>query len=83
MRSDLISRVEKANRYAGERERIHFRNLSVDFQGSHDTHITSLIDGQWVCTCHFFSKWSTCAHVMAMQKVLGNMLPEEARTAFV
>ena len=82
MRSDLINRIEKANRYAGEKERIHFRSLSVDFKGSHKTHLTSLIDGEWTCTCQFFSKWGTCSHSIAMQKILGEMLPEEARSPF-
>ncbi|MBM3131613.1 MAG: hypothetical protein FJZ95_01085 [Chloroflexi bacterium] len=83
MRSDIISRVEKANRYAGERDRINFRNFSVSFRGTHDTHLTSFQDGKWVCTCNSFAKWETCAHVMAMQKVLGDMLPEDARSVFV
>ena len=82
MRSDLISRIEKANVYAGERDRINIRNLSVDFQGTHNTHLTSLMDGKWNCTCQFFAKWETCSHTMAMQKILGDMLPEEARSAF-
>jgi len=83
MRSDLISRIEKANRYAAERERIHIRSLSVDFRGTHDTHLTSYGEGEWSCTCGSFAKWGTCAHVMAMQKILGEMLPEDARAAFV
>ena len=82
MRSDLISRIEKANRYAGERDRISIRNLSVDFKGSNGTHLTGLTDGKWNCTCQFFSKWETCSHTMALQKILGEMLPEEARSPF-
>ncbi len=82
MRSDLISRIEKANRYAGERNRIRFRSLTVDFEGTNQTHLTSLIDGEWTCTCQFFAKWGTCSHTMALQKILGEMLPEEARSAF-
>jgi hypothetical protein len=82
MRSDLISRIEKANRYAGERDRVSFRQFSVDFKGTHGTHITSYIDGKWNCTCQFFAKWETCSHSMAMQKILGDTLPEEARSAF-
>lgn len=82
MRSDFISRIEKANRYAEERDRIHFRNFSVDFRGTHDTHVTTFTDGKWVCTCNSFSKWETCAHVIAMQKILGEMLPEDARAVF-
>lgn len=80
--SDLISKIEKANRYAGERDRINIRSLSVDFKGTHDIHITSLSDAKWNCTCKFFAKWETCSHTMALQKILGDMLPEEARSAF-
>lgn len=82
MRSDLISRIEKANRYAGEKDRINIRSLTVDFRGTHNTHLTSYIDGKWNCTCQFFAKWETCSHSMAMQKILGEMLPEEARSVF-
>jgi len=82
MRSDLISRIEKANQYAGEKHRISIRSLTVDFQGTHNTHLTSLIDEKWTCTCQFFAKWETCSHTMAMQKIFGEMLPEEARSAF-
>ncbi|MDD5093538.1 MAG: hypothetical protein PHV74_04050 [Dehalococcoidia bacterium] len=82
MHSDLISKIEKANRYAGERERIHIRNISVDFQGTHAVHLTTLKDAKWSCTCQFFTKWETCSHTMALQKILGDMLPEEARSPF-
>lgn len=82
MRSDLIGKVEKAHRYAQERDRIRVRNFSVDFQGTNATHITSLVDGKWNCTCPFFASWETCSHVMALQKILGEMLPEEAQSSF-
>jgi hypothetical protein len=82
MQSDLISKIEKANRYVGERDRIKIRNLSVDFQGMHGVHITSLTNGKWNCTCNSFAKLETCSHTMALQKILGDMLPEDARSAF-
>lgn len=82
MRSDLINRIEKAHRYAAEPDRIKIRHMSVDFQGTNSTHITSLQDGKWSCTCNFFAKWETCSHTMALQKLLGDMLPEEVRAAF-
>lgn len=82
MRSDLIGKIEKAHRYAGERDRVTFRNLSADFRGTNATHITSLSGAHWHCTCPFFTKWETCSHVMAMQKILGDTLPEEARSSF-
>ncbi len=79
MRSSLISKIEKAKRYAEERDRIVIRDFSVNFRGEHDTYITGYRDGEWHCTCHFFATWKTCSHVMAMQKILEDMLPEEAR----
>ena len=82
MRSSLISKIEKAHRYAAERDRIKVRDFSVDFRGQNDTHVTSYKDEGWHCTCHFFKDWETCSHVMAMQKILDDMLPEEARSSF-
>ena len=82
MRSDLIGKIEKAHRYAEERDRINVRDFSVDFRGEHGTYTTSYKGSAWHCTCRFFKDWETCSHVMAMQKILGDMLPEEARSSF-
>ena len=82
MRSSLISKIEKAHRYAGERDRITVRDCSVDFRGEHGTYTTGFKENDWHCTCNFFKDWETCSHVMAMQKILGDMLPEEARSSF-
>ena len=80
MQSSLIGKIEKAKRYAQETDRITFSDFSVKFRGEHDTYTTSLKDGKWQCTCTFFSTWKICSHTMAMEKVLGKMLPEEARS---
>ncbi len=82
MRSSLIGKIEKAKRYAQERERITVSQLTVQFRGEHGSYITKYGDGDWNCTCNFFSTWKTCSHVMALQKILGEMLPEEARSSF-
>ena len=78
MQSSLIGKIEKAKRYAQETERITFSEFSVKFRGEHNDYITSLKDGKWQCTCSFFATWKICSHTMAMEKVLGNMLPKEA-----
>lgn len=78
MQSSLISKIEKAKRYAQERDRITFRDLTVSFRGEHDTYVLSYREGRWECSCHHFSVQGTCSHCMAMQKVLADMLPEEA-----
>ena len=80
MQSSLIGKIEKAKRYAEEQDRITFSELSVTFRGENDSYEISYRDGAWHCTCHFFSTWETCSHTMAMEKILGAMLPEEAKT---
>jgi len=80
MQSSLIGKIEKAKLYAQETERIRFSDFSVKFQGEHTTYITEYKNGEWHCSCHFFSQWGLCSHTMALQKILGNMLPKEALT---
>ena len=79
MHSTLIGKIEKANRYARETDRITFRSLSVQFRGDNDTHVVSLDPDGWHCSCHFFENWKSCVHILTLQKVLGNMLPEGAQ----
>lgn len=80
MQSSLIGKIEKAKRYAQETDRITFTGFSVKFRGRNDCHTTGYRDNQWRCTCDFFSHWGLCSHTMALEKILGNMLPEEALT---
>lgn len=81
MHSSLIGKVEKANRYARELDRISFERLTLTFRGDNDTHHVSLDAGRWHCTCHYFESWGACVHTLAVQKILGVMLPEEAQVA--
>ncbi len=80
MQSSLIGKIEKAKRYAQEAERVTFSELSVKFRGDNDNYITGYKDGKWHCSCHFFSSWGCCSHTMALQRILDNMLPQEALT---
>jgi hypothetical protein len=78
MQSSLIGKIEKAKRYAQERNRITFTNFTVNFQGEHNDYQVNYQEGRWQCSCHFFSNWGVCSHTMAMQKILAEMLPPEA-----
>jgi len=71
MQSSLIGKIEKAKRYAQETERVTFSEFSVEFQGEHDNYTTSYQD--------FFSNWGLCSHTMALERILGSMLPKEAQ----
>lgn len=77
MQSSLIGKVEKARRYAQERDRILFSNLRVGFRGENDTHEVRLEGDSWHCTCDFFAGWGFCCHTMALERVLEGMLPEK------
>lgn len=78
MQSSLIGKIEKAKRYAEEKDRITFSDFSVKFRGENAEYDTGYHAGRWNCTCHFFSTWGLCCHTMAMERVLADMLPEEA-----
>lgn len=78
MQSSLIGKIEKAHRYAQEQGRITFTDFTASFRGEHDIYNLSYKEGQWHCSCSFFSKWGLCSHTMALQKILSEMLPEEA-----
>jgi len=77
MQSSLIGKIEKAKRYALETDRISFTELAVTFRGNHDDYSIELSDGKWRCSCDFFSMWGTCSHTMALERILGGMLPQK------
>ena len=58
MHSSLIGKVEKANRYARELDRITFDRLSLTFKGDNDTHHVTLDAASWHCTCHYFESFA-------------------------
>ena len=83
MHSSLIGKIEKANRYARETDRITIDRLSLEFRGDNDTHRVELDVDRWQCTCHYFDSWGSCVHVMALQKIFGTMLPFDAQTSLL
>jgi hypothetical protein len=81
MQSSLIGKIEKAKRYAQEKDRVTFSEFSVKFRGENSAYQTSYKDGKWHCTCSFFSKAGLCSHTLAMEQILTDMLPPEAITS--
>ena len=80
MQSSLIGKIEKAKRYAQEKNRVTFREFSTKFRGENNDYETGYKDGKWHCSCNFFSNWGLCSHTMALEKILTDMLPPEALT---
>ena len=75
MHSSLLRKIEKANRYAQERERIDLHSLQVSFKGENDTHTVQVEDGKWHCNCDFFQGYGCCSHTMALEQVFQGFVP--------
>ena len=75
MHSGMIGKIEKARRYASERERFAFQEMTVTVRGNNDSHDVTLRHGHWQCQCDFFAHNRTCAHTMALEVMLDGMLP--------
>jgi hypothetical protein len=76
----MIGKIEKAKRYAEERDRIRFVSFSVTFDGDNNPHTTTYDNGQWTCDCSFFKSRGVCSHTMALERILADMLPESVGT---
>ncbi len=71
----LIGKIEKAKIYAEQPDRIHFQSFTVVIDGDHSAHSVRYDQGVWHCECEFFRTRNYCSHTMAMERVLGQMLP--------
>ena len=80
MNSSMIGKIEKAQRYEHEPERVSIHDLDVDFKGEHSIYQVSLKSNHWSCSCSFYSVYGTCSHVMALQRILAPMLSLESRS---
>jgi hypothetical protein len=70
----MIGKMEKAKRYAEERERIDFKQFTVIFTGNHSDHTVTYDNGEWHCNCDFFQSRYRCSHTMALETILDQMV---------
>jgi hypothetical protein len=73
----LIGKIEKAKRYAQERDRFQFTSFKVSVKGDNNTHYVSYEDGKWKCDCEFFLLRGRCVHTMALEEILEKMVKAE------
>lgn len=74
----MIGKIEKAKRYAEQRDRIHFESFRVTLDGENSHHTVTFSGGTWTCTCNFFQTRNVCSHTMALERILEGMLEEES-----
>ena len=74
MDSSIIGKIDKARKYAEEKERVSITSFSATFQGNHNSYDVSFNAGAWDCECHFFATRAVCSHTMALQRMLDDVL---------
>ncbi len=77
----MIGKIDKAKRYAQERNRIHIQALTVTFEGENNPHTVHFENGEWRCDCDFFRSRGRCSHTMAMEIILEGMIFAEPMEA--
>ncbi|MEW6568834.1 MAG: hypothetical protein AB1449_11850 [Chloroflexota bacterium] len=77
----MIGKIEKAKRYAEQRDRIRFESFRATLVGDNNAHVVEFANGEWKCDCDFFLMRGVCSHTMALERVLEGMLtaPVEVR----
>ena len=76
----MIGKIEKAKRYAEQPDRVTLLDFEASFKGDNNVYKVRFENLKWHCNCNFFSKAGVCSHTMALQKMLGDMLPKEAQS---
>jgi hypothetical protein len=77
MDSGMIGKIEKAKRYAAERDRVHFHSFTVSMDGENNAHTVHFENGEWNCDCDFFRTRGRCSHTMALEMILEGMIVEK------
>ena len=71
----MIGKLEKAKRYAEDRQRFRFNKFDVTFHGDNNDHHVSFDNGAFQCDCEFFITHKRCGHSMALEILLKDMIP--------
>lgn len=69
----MIGKIEKAKRYAQERERFEFHSFVVTVKGDNNSHDVTYQNGKWACDCEFFASRGRCVHTMSLENILEGM----------
>jgi hypothetical protein len=75
---NVVSDVEKATRYADEKDRIVFESFQVILKGNNSDHKVVYDHGTWNCDSNSFRLRGVSSHTLAMERLLKGMLAEES-----
>ena len=82
MDSGMIGKIEKAKRYAEEKDRITLNTFQATFKGDNNDHVVQYEQGKWTCDCEFFKTRGVCVHTMALEILLNAMIQKGDHTEF-
>jgi hypothetical protein len=74
----MIGKIQKSKHYAEERERFRFHKFELTFDGDNNPHEVKFDNGVFHCDCEFFMSHQHCAHTMALEILLKDMIPQPA-----
>ena len=74
MDSSIIGKIEKARHYAEQKDRVNITSFAATFRGNHNQYDVRFENGAWRCECHFFATREICSHIMALERILNEML---------
>lgn len=85
MDNAMISRIEKAKRYAEQPERFQFQTFKVTIRGNNSTHWVTYDHGTLASDYDYFVKHGYSQHTMALERILQGMIvsPAQQESAYV
>lgn len=77
---NVVSDVEKATRYADEKDRLSIDSFTVSIKGNNSEHTVSYDRGTWQSDSNSFRLRGVSSHTIAMERLLKGMLAAEPAT---
>ena len=83
MQSTIVTKAEKAHRYALELDRLQINAIEATFEAGGGNHVIRLGEGGWTCDCDFSKSHGVCPHTEAASRMLDAHLVEAAKPRVV
>jgi len=83
MQSTIVTKAEKARRYAQEPDRLRITVIEATFEAGGGSHVLCLGADGWACDCEFFVANDVCPHAEAASRMLDAHLVEAAKPRVV
>jgi hypothetical protein len=83
MQSTIVTKAEKAHRYAQELDRLRISTLEATFEAGGGQHVLRLGPDGWTCDCEFSTLHGVCPHTEAASRMLDAHLVEAAKPRVV